>query len=172
MGLFNFLFGNDNDIKSGEKKVIKFQRIYVRNLPLNTGDSVRLWNKPHTNLINVYVTGLTGGSELIGQTENSSIAQHLSNKNSYKAKIYYIGDSTIEIDVHFEDSKVTYQKQLISQQEALKRCKEQLMKKHNPKTFWYIDFNMTENFDKSCPYKIGCNDIDTVLSNIQSLEYH
>jgi hypothetical protein len=70
------------------------------------GDRVKLWNKPGTNIINVYLRGYELGDGIIGQFENREIASMLKNnvntlhgviEQIYKGRIFLEPNMQLEM---------------------------------------------------------------------------
>lgn len=60
------------------KKTVRFER-NESEFEVNIGDEVKIWNKPNTKQLNLYVKGSSRGNGVVGTILDSTISHHLNN---------------------------------------------------------------------------------------------
>jgi len=146
MGILSSIFGRNKKLPL--KKTIKFKRVKSE-FKINIGDELKIWNKPNTKQLNLYVKGSAGGNGLVGTKINSTISHHLNNTENLfiENKVVGLTKNSIDLFVNMYADKKAIQK---TQQNYKTQWIEKLNKKYNPKSSWELRF-FSEN-------KIGKND--------------
>lgn len=145
MGILSFLFGNTKELPL--KKIISFER-KKSDYKINIGEELNIWNKPHSNQINLYALSSIGAEGLVGTTFNSTISYHLQNTNDLfiENKIVSISENSIGLSIYiYSDSNAVKQ----NYQDSVDDWEEKIMKKYNPKSNWTIRFYSENLLDKN-----------------------
>ncbi len=136
MGIFDFIFGSKNKLPFS--KTVSFERI-ESDFKLDIGDQVNLWNKPNTNLINLYAKGSAAGNGLVGVTSNSIISKHLSKTKFLLVENEIVGLTSNRIDLFVK--LYTVEKVFIENSTKQRSVwLENMQKKYNPKANWEVRF--------------------------------
>ncbi|MFV8268541.1 hypothetical protein ACNQGP_01230 [Flavobacterium sp. GT2N3] len=148
MGFFSFLFGTT---KSSEKLPfegnVRFNRIKSE-YQIEIGQELNIWNKPNSQIINLYAKGSVGGSGIIGSTNNKFINTHLENTD-----YLFVENEVIEIDSNYITLKIKMYVDkgaiLDSQKEYEDEWLKKILSKYSPKTNWYLRYYSENKLDKS-----------------------
>lgn len=168
MGFFKNLFTPNKNITLNEKNVIKFKRIGDEAILIGT--KVRLWNRPNSNQINVYLPYTYLGDGLIGITQNSFIADHLQKGGAHDSIVSSGSLSNIFIEIFLKNEFKTKEDYKREQQE---RWLENLKKAFKPKKGWNLRFTFDNSPQKKDKLFLGFNklndatfDIEDVVNNL------
>lgn len=148
MGFFSFFFGIPKSLeKLPFEGNVRFNRI-KSDYQIEIGQDLNIWNKPNSQIINIYAKVSVGGNGLIGSTNNKFINNHLENTD-----YLFIENEIIEIDSNYITLKIKMYVDkgaiLNSQKEYEDEWLKKILSKYNPKTNWSLRFYSENKLDKS-----------------------
>lgn len=118
------------------------------------GEEVKLWRKPNTDQVNIYVKGTVGGEGLIGFIENEQIANHLSVGGQYKAVISRFDYNYLYLSLALKDEYKTLEDYREEQKE---KWEDEILKPYKPKLNWEVVFDLSTTSKKDKNIALGYN---------------